>query len=176
MAATATPERVRWAVEMLTVRPNDHLLEIGCGRGVAISVICAGLTTGKITALDRSATMVRLARQRNREHISSGKAAVHAVALEETNLGPDRFDKIFAINVSLFWIRSPAKELDLVRAWLRPDGSLYLFYEPPDRSRLRGIAERLAAALTDNGFTTTITTATGSTPLLAAVAHPRSRQ
>ncbi|HEY3006786.1 MAG TPA: class I SAM-dependent methyltransferase [Micromonosporaceae bacterium] len=169
--AMVTAERVRWAVEMLTVDPDDHLLEIGCGRGAAISMICRCLGGGKITAIDRSATMVRLAEQRNREHISSGKAAVRAVALEEADFGPERFDKIFAINLNLFWVRSPAKELDLLRTLLKPNGSLYLFYEPPDPSRLPKLADRLVAVLAGNGFTTTTTTSSQPRPLLAVVAR-----
>ena len=173
MAATATPERARGAGEMLTIGPDDHLLEIGCGRGAAISMICECLETGKITAIDRSATMVRLAKQRNREHISSGKARIRAVALEGADLGPERFDKIFAINVNLFWMRSAATELDLLRTVLKPDGSFSLFYEPPDRSRLPELADRLAAVLAENGFTATTTTTIRPTPLLAVVARAK---
>ena len=32
------------------------------------------------------------------------------------------------MNVNLFWTRTPTRELDLVRALLKPGGALYLFY------------------------------------------------
>ena len=41
MAANTVPERVAWAVEMLDIAPDDRLLEIGCGAGQAVSLICA---------------------------------------------------------------------------------------------------------------------------------------
>jgi hypothetical protein len=47
-------ERFRWAVETLDPAPSDRLLEIGCGPGVAVSLICETLSTGTITAIDRS--------------------------------------------------------------------------------------------------------------------------
>lgn len=46
MAANMVPERVAWAVDMLNVAPDDQLLEIGCGAGQAVSLICQRLDTG----------------------------------------------------------------------------------------------------------------------------------
>ncbi len=40
----------------------------------------------------------------------------------------ERFDKVVAMNVNLFWVRSPAEELELIRRLLVPGGALYLFY------------------------------------------------
>src|SRR4051794_33435401 len=57
MAGKAS-ERVVWAVDTLEVRPADRLLEGGCGHGVAISLVCERLTTGTITAIDRSPKMI----------------------------------------------------------------------------------------------------------------------
>jgi protein-L-isoaspartate O-methyltransferase len=33
-------ERIRWAVETLDPGPTDHVLEVGCGPGVAAAPIC----------------------------------------------------------------------------------------------------------------------------------------
>jgi trans-aconitate methyltransferase len=38
--------------------PYDHLPEVGCGPGVAASLICERLTTGSMPAVDRSPTAV----------------------------------------------------------------------------------------------------------------------
>lgn len=162
MPVKSIPERVRWAVETMGIRPADQILEIGCGRGSAVSLICERLDDGRITAIDRSITMVKLAEQRNQAHVAAGKAVFHAVALDAVNLDGQRFDKVFAINVNLFWVRSSKRDLDRVRRLLKPTGAMYLYYEPPDASRAAAIADRIAPFLTENGFTTTVSMGTTS--------------
>src|ERR687896_786143 len=69
MAGKAS-ERFVWAVDTLEVRPADRLLEVGCGHGVAVSLVCERLMTGTITAIDRSPKMIEMAARRNREHVA----------------------------------------------------------------------------------------------------------
>src|SRR5438067_8349809 len=80
MAGKAS-ERFVWAVDTLEVRPADRLLEVGCGHGVAVSLVCERLTTGTITAIHRSPKMIEMARRRNREHVDAGRAVLEAIAL-----------------------------------------------------------------------------------------------
>lgn len=149
--ADKIPPRLAWAVETLSVQPGDRILEIGCGHGLAIALICERLVGGNITAIDQSQKMVDVASTRNREHIVSGTAAVHARALADANFGEHLFDKVFAVNVNLFWTRS-APELDLIRSMLAPDGELYLFYQPPNAAKARETAVRVGKNLLDHGF------------------------
>lgn len=151
MAANTVPERVAWAVEMLDVAPDDRLLEIGCGAGHAVSLICTRLDTGAITAIDRSALMINLAQQRNHHHVVSGKARLEAVALEEVVFDDAQFTKVFAFNVNVFE-RRPAHALDVIRSLLLPSGGLYLFFQPPRADKTLRIAERVVAHLQLNRF------------------------
>jgi trans-aconitate methyltransferase len=161
---------------VLDVDRADHLLEIGCGRGVAVSLICDRLASGKITAIDQSPTMVRLALRRNAEHVTAGKADIRTMALETADLGGARFDKIFAVNMNLFWVRSPAKQLALIKRLLASGGVLYVFCEPPAAARATALANQLAAVFAQHGFATSTRTATARSSLLAIAARPGNRR
>src|SRR4051795_2180539 len=146
--ASKPSERFVWAVDTLAPPPADHLLEVGCGHGVAVSLVCESLTTGTITAIDRSPKMIAMAARRNRQHVDAGRAVLEAVALEDADLGDRRFDKIFAFNVAPFWLQ-PEAALGAVREHLAPDGAVYLFWDArhsaPERARELGneLADRL---------------------------------
>jgi SAM-dependent methyltransferase len=155
MPADASP-RLAWAVETLDVGPNDRVLEVGCGHGVAVSLVCDRLDGGTITAIDRSPKMIEVATRRNRDHIASGKAVLRATALEDADFGDERFDKEFAVHVRALW-DGPVAALKSVKRALRPSGSLYLFNQPPSGSAgdAKRFAHRVAAALEDRGMSVT---------------------
>src|ERR671937_557298 len=87
-------EGVFLGVDTLEVGPADRLLEVGCGHGVAVSLVCERLTTGTITAIDRSPKMIEMATRRNREHVDAGRAVLEAVALEDRDLGNELADRL----------------------------------------------------------------------------------
>ena len=66
-------ERFAWAASVLTIKPDDHILEIGCGAGILIEHIALYLTTGTITAVDQSVPMITLASKRNQASLKAGK-------------------------------------------------------------------------------------------------------
>jgi YD repeat-containing protein len=153
------PARLQWAVQLLEVAPDDNVLEIGCGPGVAVALACERLTTGRITAVDRSATAVERTIRRNETHIASGRAVVERCELADLDSRRGPFDKIFAVNVNLFWVRRAESEIDLLRRLLRPDGVLRLFYDLPGGGEHErdGAAAAAAAALEARGLSTTTT-------------------
>ena len=143
--------RIAWALDALAPQPSDRLLEIGCGQGVAVAAVCEGLTSGTILAIDRSATMIAAARRRNQSHERDGKVTFAAMALADMAFGSQRFDKVFAINVNLFW-RDAARELAIVRSILAPHGHLHLVFEPPTAAQVDRIAKETVARLEAGGF------------------------
>jgi SAM-dependent methyltransferase len=146
--ANKPSERFVWAVETLALDPADQVLEIGCGHGVAVSLVCERLTSGRITAIDRSEKMIEVAARRNREHVAEGRAVLKTAALEKAGFGDERFDKVFAFNVAPFWLQ-PKEALGIVRQHLAPDGTIYIFWDArhAPSGRPRDLADRLSERL-----------------------------
>lgn len=123
-------ERLRGVVDQLAIRPGDRVLEIGCGQGVAATMVCQLLTTGTLTAIDRSTKMVEAATRRNAGYVASGKAEFLIASLEDMNLGDRRFDLVFAVRVGLFH-RDPERAHSLLQPWLAPGARVCTFYDVP---------------------------------------------
>jgi SAM-dependent methyltransferase len=152
MTRRRAAERLVWAVEMLAVEPADRLLEIGCGHGVAVSLVCERLDGGSIVAIDRSPTMIELAARRNADHVAAGRASFQAASLHEADFGDARFDKVFAIHVGVFLRGRPDRELGIVGDRLADGGRFYVLWQPLVAREAGETAERLAAVLDDHGL------------------------
>lgn len=132
---SSVSERLQAIVDGLGIRPGDRVLEIGCGHGVAATLVCERLGgAGRLTAIDRSPKMIAAAAGRTAGHVASGRAEFLVARLEELDLGERRFDVVFAVRVGLSH-REPERADALVPPWLAPGGRLLTFFDPPSRLR-----------------------------------------
>lgn len=154
---TEIPARVTWTVEQLDVAPDDRILEIGCGPGVAVGLVCEQLDGGRITAIDRSAVAVERTRRRNAGCIAAGRAVVEQVDLAAFRGEPDGFDKAFGININVFWTGGADPECAVLARVLRPGGAVHLVYGGPTPSGPRDVGPAVAASLSRYGFATEVT-------------------
>ena len=170
-------ERFGWAVETLAPDPADRVLEVGCGHGVAVSLVCERLTRGRITAIDRSQKMIDMATRRNREHIAGGRAVLKTTALEQADFRNERFDKVFAFNVAPFWLQ-PKDALGIVRRHLAPDGALYLFWDArhTQPGRARDLADQLSDKVQQANFSVNqvLVKDLRPVPAVCVIAQPRA--
>jgi ubiquinone/menaquinone biosynthesis C-methylase UbiE len=125
-------ERLRAIVDQLDIQPDDRVLEIGCGHGVAATFVCERLDGGRLTAVDRSQKMIDAAARRNAAYVEAGKAEFVVAKLEDLDLGDRRFDKIFAVRVGVFH-REPDRAQAIAERWLAPGGEVSAFFDPPAR-------------------------------------------
>jgi cyclopropane fatty-acyl-phospholipid synthase-like methyltransferase len=123
-------ERLQAVVGQLGIRPHDRVLEIGCGHGVAATLVCERLDGGRYTAVERSAKMIEAAARRNAAFVAAGTAEFLLEDLEEVDLGERCFDTIFAVRVGLFH-REPERARRLAERWLAPGGTLHTFFDEP---------------------------------------------
>jgi ubiquinone/menaquinone biosynthesis C-methylase UbiE len=129
----AVTGRLQAVVDRLGIRPGDRVLEIGCGHGVAATLVCERLDGGRLTAIDRSPKMIEAARRRNLAYVEAGTAEFLVARLEELDLGARRFDTIFAVRVGLFH-REPDRAHALAERWLAPGGTVHAVFDPPSRA------------------------------------------
>ena len=142
--ASKPSERFVWAVDTLALDSADRVLEVGCGHGVAVSLVCERLTSGRMLAIDRSKKMIEMAAQRNRDHVAQGRAVLTTAALEQADFEDERFDKVLAFNVAPFWL-APEKALGIVGRQLSAEGAVYHFGDArhTQSGRARDLADRL---------------------------------
>lgn len=172
-AAAPVPARIAAAIAALDLAPDDRLLEIGCGRGVAVAQIAPRLARGHLTAIDRSAVAITAARARNAAHVATGTVTFLDVALGDARLPPAAFTKAFAIDVNLFWLDGSA-ELSVLAAALSRGGRLHLVHQAPSPARIPRIVGGLRRELTAGGFAIDeLDTANHSgAPLIVVTARP----
>ena len=150
---SAASERLRWAVEILDPAATDRVLEVGCGHGVAVSLVCERLGKGRVTAVDRSAKMIAAARARNARF--ADRARFLTASIEDAALEAGAYDRAFAVHVAA--LERPGPALDAVWTALAPGGLLALFSQSPswrDEGAPRRFAQSLAATLSESGFET----------------------
>jgi ubiquinone/menaquinone biosynthesis C-methylase UbiE len=138
---------------MSQAKTSARLVEIGCGQGVAVSLVCDKLESGNILAIDHSEKMIAMAQKRNAAHVKSGKASFQTVSLAGADFGEVKFDKIFAIRVGIFAFGQPARELEVIRNCLAVKGSFYLIYDPPQTEQVEPLTGKMRTVLEKQGFT-----------------------
>jgi trans-aconitate methyltransferase len=152
MPVQTIPPRIRWAVELMDVQPDDQVLEIGCGPGAGAELICARLETGRLFAIDRSESGVDRTKRRNHQYVEAGRLTVRQIDLATLRVPVKKLNKVFAFNVNLFWVRACADEVALLHERVVPGGAVYLFYEANRPELVPTIVRKTSAALTEGGF------------------------
>ncbi len=102
--------RNAWAVSLLDVRPDDHVLEIGFGPGLAIRELARLAAGGYVCGIDHSELMLRRAKRLNAEGLRRGVVDLRLAPVEELPNFDGPFDKILAVNAMVFW-REPVSRL-----------------------------------------------------------------
>jgi len=97
---------------LLEAKPNEQILDIGCGTGHLTAQIAA--TGARVTGIDRSPEMIEQAR-----------AAYPAITFELMDARelsfPDKFDAVFS-NAVLHWITDPEPPVAAISSMLKPGG------------------------------------------------------
>ena len=145
------PKRITWAAGVLAPRSGERILEIGCGTGAAVDLICRTEPQCRVTAIDRSAKMTEAASARNAVHVAAGIADVINADLLDAELEEHSYDKIFLFNLNVFWM-DPAAEMAAVKRLLASGGRCFIFHQPPPGGDTTEYAAAFEKNLRQNGF------------------------
>ena len=143
-----------WTIKMLNVEPEDHILEIGFGSGVAIQKMSLITKCGFIAGIDRSEVMLNQASNRNRQTIERGLVELKHGKVAHLPYGDKTFDKAMSSNSHFFWI-NPVESLKEVRRVLKPGGLIVLTWQPrwaKTEAMLMESAQNTTAQLKAAGF------------------------
>jgi len=142
-------------LQLLNIRPEDRVLEVGFGPGLAVARAAERATGGKVVGIDHSPLMLRQARRRNAKAIRAGRVELLLGSADALPRFEERFDKILAVNVYMFW-DDPASVLTSLRSLMKPGGVIALTLQPRRRGATaddtQAAAKRMAASLEAAGF------------------------
>jgi ubiquinone/menaquinone biosynthesis C-methylase UbiE len=144
----------RWTLELLELRPDDVVLEVGFGPGIALQGVSARLTSGRAAGVDPSLAMWRQARRRNRRAVHHGRVELRRGIAEALPWPPETFSRAFSVNSFHEWVEPLCGLMEIHRVlcpggllvlttrarWLRPSG------------RLAELGELYRGTLADAGF------------------------
>ncbi|MFI7678227.1 class I SAM-dependent methyltransferase [Actinophytocola sp. NPDC049390] len=155
-------QRNRWVVSLLAVGPEDRVLEVGFGPGVALAELAR--RSGHVRGIDHSDLMVRRARRR-----LGGQVDVTCTSVARLPDFGEPLDVVLAVNSIGFW-PAPVERLRELRARLRPGGRIALATQP----RCPGVTtdaagQQLRELLAEAGFTDLRTELLDLTPAVVCV-------
>ncbi len=122
-------ERNLWTLDLLDLKPGDHLLELGFGPGIAIQRAAEIIDEGHIVGVDHSETMLHQASKRNAGAIERGLVQLYLGTDETLPVFAYPFSKICSANVVQFW-HDPVAVFRRLNALLAPGGIIATTYMP----------------------------------------------
>jgi ubiquinone/menaquinone biosynthesis C-methylase UbiE len=113
------------AVQALDIQPNDHILEVGFGGGVALHKMLRNIHGGFVAGIDYSPDMVKRGKRKFQEPIASGKMTLVEGNVTSMPFDDASFDKVCTINTIYFWPDPTAGLKEILRV-LKSGGQLVI--------------------------------------------------
>lgn len=144
-----------WTVDLLHVKEDHQILEIGCGPGLALKRCAERVVLGRVVGLDHSQTMIRQAQKLLSKEIAAGKIELRLGGLDSLRRSSQAFDRVFSLNVVQFF-PDLAEAFKLIYESLKEGGVAITTYQPrtPKASRQDALskAEEIEQAMRNAGF------------------------
>ncbi|MBV7328138.1 class I SAM-dependent methyltransferase [Chloroflexi bacterium TSY] len=136
-------------IDLMEIEPQDQVLEIGFGPGIAIERIAQRARHGAVIGIDYSKEMVAQASARNRKAIQAGLVELTYGSVTNLSYEDGRFDKVLTINSMQMWPDPEAGLVEIKRV-MKSAGKIAVAFTQHARSRPRG--EELSDLIESVGF------------------------
>ena len=153
---TSNLERNQLTLDLLDLRSDDRVLELGPGPGVTLTSILQQVTNGSVVAVDHSEAMLARCRRTHKQACKAGRLTlVNADLSRLPDLGAP-FNKILAVN-SLQFDGMSAEAMASIITQLAPGGTLAITFQPrgqaPTNDKAAEFGRQLADLLRGAGLT-----------------------
>ena len=117
-----------WGLQHVSISPQSHILDIGCGGGRTIEKLSAIASAGRVYGIDYAPGSVAVSTQHNSRLIADGRVVIQRASVSQLPF-PDRsFDLITAIETQYYWPDLPHDMREILRV-LKPSGRLIIIAE-----------------------------------------------
>jgi ubiquinone/menaquinone biosynthesis C-methylase UbiE len=151
----------RAALDLLEIRADDHVLEIGFAHGRTIAAAAVQASHGWVAGVEISDRMLRMATHFSKKYIDERRMDLRLTDGRNLPFDDSRFDKVYTVHTLYFWPEPLTYVREIARV-LKPDGRFVLGFRPADDPEIRNFpatvyrfytAAEVAALLCDVGFT-----------------------
>ena len=121
-------ELTDWGLSRVTLKPEDRILDVGCGGGRTVNKLSTLASKGKVFGIDHSDVSVAVARKLNARPIQEGRVEVLEGSVSQLPFPKDTFDLVTAVETHFWWPDLPAGIREILRI-LRPGAAALIIAE-----------------------------------------------
>lgn len=92
-----------WSLNHISVKPEDIILDIGCGGGRNVNVLAKIAIEGKVYGIDNSEISVEISKKVNKELIENGNIETQYASVSSLPFNEDTFDLVTGYETYYFW-------------------------------------------------------------------------
>lgn len=117
----------KWGLNYLNIKPNDCILDVGCGGGANIKTLLQK-TNGNVYGLDYSALCVEKSRKYNEKAIAEKRCEIKEGSVSNIPYNENMFDIVTAFETVYFWLDSEDALKDILRV-MKSGGTFFICNE-----------------------------------------------
>jgi ubiquinone/menaquinone biosynthesis C-methylase UbiE len=118
----------KWGLSHIVIKPDDHILDIGCGGGRNIKRMLTAAFNGKVCGLDYSALSVEKSKKYNKKAIAQKRCEIKQGSVSQIPYEPHIFDIVTAFETVYFWPDFKNDLKEILRT-LKSGGTLFICNE-----------------------------------------------